>query len=133
LRKLRGNNSKGFTLIELMIVVAIIGVLAAIALPSFLRFQCRAMQSEAKTNLGGIRVCQESYFAEYKKYGTNFAEIGFAPKGSVKYSYATTGNTDGFTATATAPGTSGNVAGDVWTMTATTGGLTLTNSTNACS
>ena len=130
MRKLRGNNSKGFTLIELMIVVSIIGVLATIAIPSFMRYQCRAMQSEAKTNLGGIRVCQEAYFAQYKQYGTNFAGIGFAPKGSVKYSYTTTGNTEGFTATAI--GQIGNVAGDVWTMTATTSGLTLTNSTNAC-
>ena len=123
-------SKKGFTLAELLVVVAIIGVLAAIAIPSFLRFQCRAMQSEAKANLGGIRVCQEAYFAEYKKYGTNFAGIGFAPKGRVKYSYTTTGNTEGFTATAI--GQIGNVAGDVWTMTATTGGLTLTNSINAC-
>ena len=129
LQKLRGN-SKGFTLIELMIVVAIIGVLAAIAIPSFMRYQCKAMQSEAKINLGGIRVCQEAYFAQYNKYGTNFAGIGFVPKGSVKYSYTTTGNTEGFTATAT--GQIGNIAGDVWTMTATTGNLTLTNSINAC-
>ena len=130
MRKLRGNNSKGFTLIELMIVVAIIGVLAAIALPNFLRFQCRATQSEAKTNLGGIRVCQEAYFAEHKKYGNNFAGMGFAPKGRVKYSYTTSGNTEGFTATAI--GQIGYVAGDVWTMTATTSGLTLTNSINSC-
>ena len=130
MRKLRGNNSKGFTLIELMIVVAIIAVLAAIALPNFLRFQCRAMQSEAKTNLGGIRVCQEAYFAQHKKYGNNFAGIGFVPKGSVKYSYTTTGNTEGFTATAT--GQIGYVAGDLWTMQGSKTELTLINTVNAC-
>ncbi len=51
----------GFTLIELMIVVAIIGILAAIAIPNFLRFQCRAKQGEAKTTLSAIHVGEESY------------------------------------------------------------------------
>ena len=45
---------KGFTLIELMIVVAIIGILAAIAIPNFLKFQAKSKTSEAKTNLGAI-------------------------------------------------------------------------------
>ena len=47
-------SKKGFTLIELMIVVAIIGILAAIAIPNFLKFQAKSKQSEAKTNLGAI-------------------------------------------------------------------------------
>ncbi|MDP6541089.1 MAG: prepilin-type N-terminal cleavage/methylation domain-containing protein, partial [Planctomycetota bacterium] len=58
----------GFTLIELMIVVAIIGILAAIAIPNFLRFQLRSKTSEARTNLAGIRTAEESYFAEYGQY-----------------------------------------------------------------
>ena len=55
---------KGFTLIELMIVVAIIGILAAIAIPNFLRFQAKSKQSEAKTNLGGIFTAEIAYFGE---------------------------------------------------------------------
>ena len=94
---------KGFTLIELMIVVAIIGILAAIAIPNFLRFQARAKQSEAKQNLGAIYTAYVSYFSDYNIYpkdagtacGTNLActvwncltAADWAPTGQTRYSY----------------------------------------------
>ena len=85
LSKLR--SKKGFTLIELMIVVAIIGILAAIAIPNFLRFQAKSKQSEAKTNLGGIFTAQTSYFGEKNTYGT-FNHIAWAPIGQSQiYTY----------------------------------------------
>ena len=86
LKKLPGKNKKGFTLIELMIVVAIIGILAAIAIPNFLRFQAKSKQSEAKTNLGGIFTAQIAYFGENNTYG-NFTQIAWAPTGTRRYSY----------------------------------------------
>ena len=64
-------NRKGFTLVELMIVVAIIGILAAIAIPNFLQFRLKAKTSEAKSNLGAIRSTEVAYFAEWDFYVGN--------------------------------------------------------------
>ena len=66
--KLIRKSNKGFTLIELMIVVAIIGILAAIAIPNFLRFQLKSKSSEGKVNLAAIRTAEESYLAEFGVY-----------------------------------------------------------------
>lgn len=78
---------KGFTLVELMIVVAIIGILAAIAIPNFIRFQARSKQSEAKTNLKAIFSGQKSRFGERDAYSTALGDIGFAPERGNRYSY----------------------------------------------
>jgi type IV pilus assembly protein PilA len=83
---------KGFTLIELMIVVAIIGILAAIAIPNFLRFQAKSKQSEAKGNLGGIFTAQVAYQGEKNFFG-NFTDIAWAPVGTARYRYVSGGYT----------------------------------------
>ena len=85
-------NKSGFTLIELMIVVAIIGILASLAIPDFLRFQAKAKQAEAKMNLGALYTTQKAYFGEYDTFagGTNaFNDLGWAPHLNQKtyYSY----------------------------------------------
>ena len=89
---MKKNLQRGFTLIELMIVVAIIGILAAIAIPNFTRFQAKSKQSEAKTNLKAIFTSAKSYFAEHDTYvpagGTNqLTDTGFAPETNNRYTY----------------------------------------------
>ena len=111
-RKLR-RESKGFTLIELMIVVAIIAILAAIAIPQYRKFQLKAKTSEAKTNIGAIATAEGAFAAEHGLYakcshapsdvttpdatkhawkvattGAGFDLIGFRPAGDVYYVYA---------------------------------------------
>ena len=60
--------SKGFSLVELMIVVAIIGVLAALAIPKFQVFQAKARQSEAKTNVAHLYTLEESFYGANDQY-----------------------------------------------------------------
>ena len=77
---------QGFTLIELMIVVAIIGILAAIAIPNFMRYQAKARQSEARVNLGGIFTTATSYFAENNTFSVPTADtLGYRPAGTSRY------------------------------------------------
>ena len=78
---------KGFTLIELMIVVAVIGILAALAIPNYIRFQARAKQSEAKGNLKGLFTTERSYYAEHSTYSGCINQIGFSPERGNRYRY----------------------------------------------
>ena len=88
INRMQRDKEKGFTLIELMIVVAILGILAAIAIPNFMRFQAKSRQSEAKTNLGAIGTTAESYRAEQDTYIATWNDLGWAPQGNACISSA---------------------------------------------
>ena len=83
LNRMKGN--RGFTLIELMIVVAIIGILAAIAIPNFLTYQARARQSEARIGLGGIFTTATAFFADNNTYVALGDALGYKPAGTSRY------------------------------------------------
>ncbi len=70
--------NKGFTLIELMIVVAVIGILSAIAYPSYTQYVLRAKRGDAKAALLSVQLAEEKYRANNVSYGT-LAELGLDP------------------------------------------------------
>lgn len=100
---------QGFSLVELMIVVAIIGVLAALAVPKFQSFQAKAKQSEAKSNLSHIYTLEQSYFGDQDKYTIDKAELGFSTQGHTRYDYDITIGAGGATFVGTATATSNSV------------------------
>jgi len=74
-------SNQGFSLVELMIVVAIIGLLAAVGVPQYQKFQARARQSEAKTALGALYSAQAAFFQEWNCYQSDLRNIGFGVSG----------------------------------------------------
>ena len=144
----------GFTLIALMIVVAIIGILAAIAIPNFLRFQLKAKSSEGKTNLAAIRTAEESYFAEYGVYisseaspatisnnqktifshaiaGKGFDVLGWSPEGMVFFNYSVAINGNNYTAAAMAD-IDNDTAAQYWGYTTDQATAAKSNATGQC-
>jgi type IV pilus assembly protein PilA len=78
-------NHSGFSLVELMIVVAIIAVLAAVAIPNYITYQNRSRQSEARILLSGVFASEVVYFAEHSVYAGTYQDINFRPTSEPKY------------------------------------------------
>lgn len=118
------HNRKGFTLIELMIVVVIIGILASLAIPRFMTASTRAKQSEARQLLKQVYTMQHAYRQANNTYGDggvtaaaggSFPQIGVEVMAGARYSYVMVAAAATFTCTAT-----GNIdddaTDDVWTV-----------------
>ena len=85
--------SKGFSLVELMVVVAIIGILAAIAIPNYQRFQRKAQQAEAKGLMSGVYSAEVTFATEHGFATPNIDQAGFSPDGLVQYRVGFSTNT----------------------------------------
>jgi len=113
---LRAKNSAGFSLVELMVVVSIIAILSAIAVPLYLNFRKRAYTTEARAGLHGIRTLQRSYFFNNDTYADSIAKLDFKMEGGTRYHYEILGGgLWGFSAQASA-NLDGDSAIDTWTI-----------------
>lgn len=81
----------GFTLVELMVVVAIIGLLSAVAIPNFQKYQARSKTAEAKLQLSAIYTAEASFYADYNIYHNCLNYMGYNPAEESASRYFTTG------------------------------------------
>ncbi|MBN8463405.1 MAG: prepilin-type N-terminal cleavage/methylation domain-containing protein [Dechloromonas sp.] len=114
-----GNRAKGFTLIELMMVVAIVAILAAVALPSYTDYLRRSQVQEAFAELANLRIKLEQYYQDNRNYGAaacgdGVPAVNFNIGGRFTYACALANNGQSYTLTAT--GNLERAVGHVYTL-----------------
>lgn len=122
---------KGFTLVELVIVIVIVGILSVVAVPIYKGYTKRAMATEAEGTLGAINTAQKVYYAEHSCFLATVGEVSSNGTldinlSSNKYFTAFQVNTNSTGFTATTSGTSGASGISVTLTGSDTGGATIT-------
>ena len=98
----------GFTLVELMVVVAIIGLLSAVAIPNFKKYQAKAKVSEGKLQLSAAYMAEQSFFSDFNMYHTCLQYMGYDPSAEAPSRYFTVGFNVASAINATALASAGN-------------------------
>ncbi|MEE2670620.1 MAG: prepilin-type N-terminal cleavage/methylation domain-containing protein [Bdellovibrionota bacterium] len=97
MKKFLRANQAGFTLVELMIVVAIIGILSAVAVPNFKRYQAKSKTSEAKIQLAAAYTAEQSFYGDFGIYHNCFTYMGYDPSNEENNRYFAIGINSGAT------------------------------------
>lgn len=79
------NSRAGFSLVELMVSVAIIGVLSSIAVPNIMRYVAKSKQAEVKTMLASLYASEKAFYATYTTYDPRIILVGYTPEGGLRY------------------------------------------------
>ncbi len=95
------NRRRGFTFVELLVVMLFIGALSAMAVPRFREFKTRAFKAAMQSDLANLRIAEESYWAEHQQYVTDTSALDFRRTSEVGITITSQDVLGGYTAIAT--------------------------------
>lgn len=95
------NRRKGFTFVELLVVMLLIGALSSLAVPRFREYKTRALIAAMQSDLANLKIAEEEYWAEHLKYATDTAHLEFRLTAQVTIVITSQNVNGGYTATAT--------------------------------
>ncbi|WP_037459224.1 type IV pilin protein [Shewanella sp. HN-41] len=122
---MKNNSLQGFTLIEVMIAVVIVGILAAIAYPSYIDYVIKSGRSEGVAAVMNVANLQEQYYLDNRAYATDMTKLGLANPFVTEHGYysVASAGTSSFTITATAKGNQASRDSTCATITMTSAGV----------
>lgn len=95
------SNRRGFTFIEILVAMLLLGMLSAIAVPRFRMYKEKAYVAAMRSDLGNVRIAEEEHFALHQRYATDTAALGFGGTSNVRLALTSADLMGGYTAVAT--------------------------------